>query len=229
MKRLIILAVAVASFFCANAQSIMLKQDVNEDTVVSNFGRNRKHFYAGNVGFASIIGNTDNDSFSLKNAASWQFNAGVYYKYRVSQPYSLVFRLDYVFDKYKFKTDSSNVKYANLVMQTARLEFANRFNYGRRGNYLGRYLEIGISADYAYRNRFFTKTTAPDNSNYTSEKSILYGLKYIEPFNYSAHARLGFNKFVLTADYRLSDNTNNLVNYNLPPLAVGVLLDLGGF
>ena len=211
-----------------NAQTVLMEQDVNQDTIIPEFGKNRKHYFSSFVGVSILPTQIDSDSVQLKTGNSTLVTAGFYYKYKVSKVYSLVGSFYYGQSVYKFETEK-DVKYNKLKANDVRLELANRFNFGKRGNVVGNYIELGVSGSYVYSTKLQTKRIVDDPSvNYETLELELTGLKYIQKPNYSVHARLGFNKIAITADYRLSDLTDETLSYDLPPLAVGVRLDFGG-
>lgn len=218
----------LAMTLTSNAQTIELEQDVNQDTVISKFGKNRKHYFSSYFGFGLTPGQVETDSIQLKSGESTKLTYGMYYKYKVAEPYSLLFALSYGLSQFEFET-ANNFKYNRLNVNDVELEFANRFNFGKRGNTIGNYLEVGISGDYVFRTKQLTKQMIDDPSvNHTARKVELTGLSYINKPNYTAHARFGSNKYVITADYRLSDLTNDNINFDLPPLTIGFRLDFGG-
>ncbi len=222
----IVMAVCLTS--TVSAQVVELEQDVNEDTVVSKFGKNRKHYVSSYFDFGITPGQLETDSVQLKPGESTKFAYGIYYKYKVAKPYSILASLRYSMSQFEFET-AEDFKYNRLNVNTVELEFANRFNFGKRGNTIGNYVEIAISGDYVTGTKQLTKQTIDDPSvNHKTRKIELTGLSYINRPNYTAHARIGSNKFVLTADYRLSDLTNENINFELPPLTIGFRLDFGG-
>lgn len=227
MNKAIALVICMFAVQSLHAQVIELEQDVNADTVISNFGKNRKHYFSSYMGLGIVPTQIDSDSLQLKTGASTRFSFGLYYKYKISNFYSLVSSVNYGLSQFEFET-TDPVKYNRLNVNDVNLEIANRFNFGKRGNRIGNYLELGISGDYVFHTKQSYKTTV-DNSMvfHSKQKVINTGISYIEKPNYSAHARIGFNKIVITADYRLSDLTTNQVNFDLPPLAVGLRLDFG--
>lgn len=223
--------IVIALFLFADvsqAQTIELEQDVNQDTVISKFGKNKKHYFSSYFGFGITPGQLETDSVQLKSGESTKLTYGFYYKYRVAEPYSILFSLSYGLSQFEFETPD-NFKYNQLNVNDVELEFANRFNFGKRGNTIGNYLELGISGDYVFATKQRTKQIIEDPTvSYKTRKIELTGLSYITKPNYTAHARFGSNKYVITADYRLSDLTNENINFDLPPLTIGFRLDFGG-
>lgn len=208
-------------------QSIKMEQDVNNDTILSDRGRNRKNFFSPMIGYGVYAGQIDNDSVQLKSFQSPRFEFSLYYKRRFSQLYSMLVSASIVDVVFKYEVPE-DIKYRRLHTNELGLEWGNRFNFGRRGNFIGNYLELGVSGSYIYSNKLVTRQDVDnDMVNHKTRIVTLKELSYVESTMYSVHARLGFNKFVLTANYRLSDLTNDGLDYKLPPLSVGARIDLG--
>lgn len=226
MKRISIALLVVMTAFAVDAQTIEMEQDVNADTVLSNYGKNRKHFVGTTLGFGVVAGQTNSDSMQL-GGLSDKFTTGIYYKNKVSKAYSILLSANYGLSIYRFKTEEETL-FNRLRINEVNAEFGNRFNFGRRGNVVGNYLELGISGIYVFHTKQESKQKVDDPEvNYKSRKVEFSGLKYVEQINYAAHARLGFNKFAITAEYRLSDLLNANAGYSLPPLILGLRMDLG--
>ncbi|MBO6518242.1 MAG: hypothetical protein JJ975_17025 [Bacteroidia bacterium] len=226
MRKIAVLFGSIVLGLTSQAQTIELEQDVNRDTVISDYGPNRKNFFGTYLGLGAVIGQIDHDFMKLKPVSD-RFTFGAYYKRRLNNVYSVLLSSNYGVTVYRFEV-SEVMKYNRIRANDVNLDFSNRFNFGRRGNRIGNYLELGVSGMYIFHTKQETKTEVVDNAAlYKNVKTELTGLKFIESANYSVHARFGFNKFAITADYRLSDLTTNRVDYDLPPLTVGVRLDLG--
>jgi hypothetical protein len=226
--RVLLVVLFVSSINLSEAQTIELQQDVNEDTTVSTFGKNRKHYFSNFIGFGVTPGQVETDSIQLKSGESTKFTYGFYYKYKMTEWYSILASLTYGFSQFEFET-ADDIKYNRLNVSDVSLELADRINFGKRGNRIGNYLELGLSGNYVFGTKQVTKQIIDDPMvNHKKRKIELSGMSYINKLNYSAHARFGMNKFVLTADYRLSDLTNDQINFDLPPLTIGMRLDLGG-
>jgi len=99
-----------------------------------------------------------------------------------------------------------------------------RINFTRRGNYLGNFLDFGASVDWTFAMRHFTK----EKTDNIITKTRSRGYDYYNPLNYHVFARIGFNRYVLSGSYRLSDVFKN--KYNYPELAkITVGLEIGLF
>jgi hypothetical protein len=100
-----------------------------------------------------------------------------------------------------------------------------RFNFDKRGNHLGKYLDLGAMADATFSATNYTK----DFKDGYTIKTYSRGMKPYETINYNLIARLGFNKLVVSASYRMlnvykKDHYKN--GTELPPLSVGLELAL---
>lgn len=210
------------------AQNIVLEQDVNADTTIPDFGKNRRHFVGSFVDFGFIAGQTTGGDSIPENrmGSSWNLKYGVNYKLKVSNLYSILLQGSYQRSAFYFKSEDP-VLSSKLITNDAAAEFSNRFNFGRRGDMIGYYLELGASAAYTFMNKSKTVEEAPDGAGHNKIKTSLHGLDFIEPMAYSAHARIGLNRFVLFGDYRLTDKLKSDQGYQLPPLTLGLRIDFG--
>ncbi len=209
-------------------QTVLMEQDVNADTTVPKFGRNRTHFVGSFVGAGIMLGQAEGDSsIGLRNGRSAAYSYGQYYKFKVSKSYSMLFSATYRYSRYEFELGDQQ-KYNRLILNEIMGEFVHRLNFGKRGNYIGNYVEAGFSGDYSVQNMIKIKTKNNDvDLPYQRKKEMIINLNYLQKFNYSGHVRLGFNKFVIGADYRLSDLVNDKASYDLPPLILSLRFDMG--
>lgn len=221
------LSLTICSINTVLGQSVMMEQDVNADTITPKFGKNRKNFIGSFIGGGMMFGEATGDTnMMMKAVGSTSFNYGIYYKYKVSNLYSVLLSGIYRTSSFSFETNG-NEKYNRLVMNELLAEFANRFNIGKRGDFVGNYFEIGISGDYSISNYNKIKEKGNDTDIYKTQVIKRVNLNYMEKFNYSAHARIGLNRFCVTADYRLSDLVNENAKVDLPPITLGLRFDIG--
>lgn len=223
-------------------QEILLQEDVNADTTELDIGPNKKkfsHSYFG-LGFPA---SADSVGSPINYGKSFELIIGRRMKWRVNNFYALGLDFAYHLSSYSIKqvpgkvlpNDSLHDK-ERLKLHHLGLGFYNRFNYGKRGNYIGNFIDVGIRFDIP----IFTSHTTEDelelasNNNGRKIKTKTTDLRFIEDYSYSGYFRLGFNKFVLTASYRLANlfiaDANLYTKYNnglakypeLPVLNVGV-------
>lgn len=229
IKNLFILAALVCSTG-ANAQSVLMEQDVNQDTIIPEKGPNRKHFSSVYLSGGFIFGPQSPDtSIMMDGMKSWEFRYGFYNKLRLTNWYSVVFDVAYHRQAFYTETESDITKYDKLIVNNVSAGIMNRFNFGKRGNRVGNYLELGVSSDFAFMVRKKTLTTLDaDNDHFKSLKQTWNNPDYVNDLNYYGDVRLGFNHYVLYGRYRLSELLNeNAKGAQMPLVSAGFMFDIG--
>ena len=108
----------------------------------------------------------------------------------------------------------------NLVESSAWL----RINMGRRGNFIGNYLDLGGFGGWNFQKKHKTINT---NAEDEKVKVSTSKLKYVENFSYGFIARVGASRYALSAQYRLSDLfKSSYAMPELPRLIIGFELGL---
>jgi hypothetical protein len=225
-KRILLLSVLFLSLN-GYSQEIIMEQDVNQDTSISTYGKNKSRYFGSNIGIGLPIENA-NGTKSLNRGASYTFHYGVYYKLKANNFYSLSGQLAYQRSVSSFEVNSPDVYYNELILNNGSVALLNRFNIGKRGNFIGYYLALGGSVDYTIRNKIRSKTDAIDPaSDFRFYKVEQFDLKFVNKINYSAEVQIGINKLVLFGKYRLSDAIKSSSGFGLPPTTAGVMFDFG--
>jgi len=225
MKKLFFLLILflASSLF---AQNILLEQNVLGDSAISKFGQNRKNFRHFYFGYGIIVGPADSAGSDIKyNSSSITF--GYRYKFRLSNFYSIGYNISYTSYKYVLKQDTTKTFPNTMLhnnekfsMSALGLGLYNRFNYGRRGNRIGKFIDIGAYADWLFGAYHFMKDKQ-SNGNIIETK--IRKLNYVNVFQYGVFANIGFNRYVLTAAYRLSDIFETSYTFSeLPRITVGL-------
>ena len=232
-RNLFFIAVFIFTYTTIHAQTIMLAQDVNKDTIIPTKGANRKNFTHSYIGYGFVIGKSDNEGIKT-NFGSGEFIFGIRYKRKISNFYSCGFDINYNSKLYKIKQDSMKIFPNNVLHTKEKLVFHNiglvlynRFNFGKRGDYVGNFIDVGAYTDWGFNSQYVTydKYAVVNAVSASNTKQIHSGLTYLNPINYGITARLGFNKFVLSASYRLSEIFETSYIYpELPRLILGVQL-----
>ena len=245
IKAVVLLAFLSGEIF---AQDILLEQDVNADTAVSDIGPNKKKFWHGYIGLGFPV-SPDSAGSRINYGKSFEFTMGTRFKWRVNNWYALGLDMAYHLNAYNLKqkpgagkvlpNDSIHDK-ERLKLHHLGLGFYNRFNFGKRGNHIGNFVDVGIRFDVPFVRSHVTvdKLQLAGSNNGRKIKTKTTDLRFIEDYNYSGYFRLGFNKFVITASYRLTPlfikDPNLYAKYNnglsqypdLPVLNVGVEIGL---
>ena len=212
-------------------QNILLKEDVNADTIPQTLGPNLKHFRHLYLGYNFALDDSKGKGATIDHFASFDYCVGFRYKRKISRHYAMGLDVYYHKTSYALKQDSTKMLPDKNLHHTERMIFNNfglgyfnRINIGRSGNFMGRYLDLGFDVDWTYRLVHYTSDNAP-NGNVIQTK--IRGLNYYHSYNYGLYARFGYNRYVISAGYRLSDLFIKSANYpELPRLTAGVQLGL---
>lgn len=236
MKILIIIAIAFISIN-VTAQNVLLSENPANDTIIPKKGPNLKKFYFVYIGYEAFADNFSNNSANLRNGASGRTMFGFKFKRRITNFWALGYDINMSSSTFSIKQNSQKTfpsvaihKKERLMVGGLGVQIFTRFNFDRRGNKIGKYLDIGGYANWDYITSHFTKdfTTPADSSNAHTIKITESQLNYFENYEYGVKASLGSNHFSISATYRISDFTkSSFINYpELPRLSVGISLAL---
>ncbi len=224
------------------SQEILLDKDV-EEQYKAKTGPNMRHYGH----FYSALGMvTDFDEESGTSIDWWrsgQYMLGYRYKLKLLSFYAIGLDLSYRRTAYFFEGINQNPfdPLNPLTLNTQRdrhrlinsglgLEFYHRINFGRRGNTLGKYLDTGIRAQWNVAD-VESILVIDDNPDIPAQRTRIKNrrLTYIMPYSYGLTARIGFNKIIFHANYRLSDyfreEISEVEGVNIPEtprLALGI-------
>ncbi len=215
----------------AFAQESLLEKEVVLPERAS-FGPNGKyfsHFYGG-VGL--VAGKPEFGGADIRYGYSRNFEIGKRYKFKWSEYWSAGFDLYYkrlIFDLVQenekvFPTNRVEEK-EQLVLRQLGTTLFIRLNFKPRGDYMGTFLDLGGFGSFAVDRRFLAWQTSPDPAYQALNSKVVYNrLEYLHPYLYGLSARLGFNRYVLTGSFRLSDLfRDNYPEYpELPRWSLGV-------
>lgn len=224
------------------SQTILMEEDVNADTLPPTFGPNLKNFVHSYFRYGFVAGKSEGAGAEIIPGLSNEFSFGIRYKRKMNNFYALGFDVFYNKINYRLKQISSKVFPDTLHNHIAEkffynnfgLEIYNRFNFGKRGNILGNFLDLGGYGEWGFSIKHFfkddldTAQTGAKMREITNKK-----LLYANNLNYGATLRFGMNRFILYGKYRLSDifkanylAENKLKYPELPRLIVGLEIGL---
>lgn len=219
------------------AQGILMEKNVFEkDSTKKEFGPNEKHYFHNYIAFGYVLDQPEKVGADIETFGSFDFMFGMRYKRRFNNFYAMGLDLRYRNTSLKLKQDSSKILPDNVLHDKEKLhfnaidlEFYNRFNFGKRGNHIGKFLDIGaygnwnFSESHETKDEFKVANYAGASVTYVSNKRLVY----LNAFNYGLAARIGFGKFVLYGTYRLSDIvTANSIYPELPRIVGGIQIGL---
>lgn len=217
----------------AFGQTVLLEEDVNADTIPSNMGPDKKNFIHSYMGYGIAVDESENKGSAVKiGTATNEYKFGLRYKRKIAGFYSLAVDLAYSRSNYTLKQSAEKVLPDTLqhdrewmVFHQTSILLVNRFNFGRQGNSLGKYLDLGGYGDWVFSARHRTRDELPSPTSGNAEimKATYTGLKYVEPFNYGLIGRFGVKWFSIYGKYRLSDRFKSNYGYaELPRLTLGI-------
>lgn len=216
----IFMSLAVLSF----SQEILLEEDVAGDTIIEKNGPNLKRYGHFFFDYGFFADQPEGDGMEIQYGFSNALTFGYRYKYKLNNTFA--FGWDMHLSSWIFRIKQNDQKtFPDSILHTKeRLTAGNlggeiylRINYGRRGNQIGNFIDLAGYGNWIYGATHYTKDKL-DNPNSVHAKIVetsYTNLGYIDQYAYGVNCRLGFNRFVLGASYRLSDII--LETYNTYP------------
>jgi hypothetical protein len=232
MKK-ILFATIILAHISVFGQEYIISENVQADTTDSDFGPNQKHYWHSYIryGFIALL---DNQPELVESFKSRETSIGMRYKRKFTE--LLSGGIDFFYTNQRFAINQSNKQFwiDTLVYNKEKLNLQNlgtalffRINTSRRGDVIGKYLDVGGYGSYAIG----IKRTIEDKIPFspwgeTSYKNTIKGANYLNRFNYGVFARVGINFFVLNFRYRLSQLIINNQIPEFPRFSVGIELDI---
>lgn len=216
------------------AQEILLEQNPGNDTIIQNWGPNRKNYIHSFYSYGFLCGQQVSDSAQINYGNSYSFSVGYRYKRKIVKFYEIGIGFSYSYTGFNIKQNDKKVfpNKATHDKEVLNLNYLsgsifNRFIIGKRGNMIGNYFDLGVYGGWMFSGSHKTKTEydQPTTSGSHVTKVINKKLNYLQKFDYGAIARLGRNKFSVYAKYRLSDLFREESGFpELPGLEAGIEL-----
>lgn len=226
IRQIILLTLLVILSLASTSQNVLLKQDVLADTASSNNGPNKANYFHTYFSYGlPVAENFTGADIIIGRSAN--FNFGLRYKRKISNFYALGLELFYEGNEFNLKQNNDKILLDTTQHDRERLRFNqfgigfyNRFNFGRRGDAIGNFIDIGAYGEWVFNMTHVTKDEMPDGSKV---KVKTRKLGYEEPLAYGVLVRIGFNRFVLFGKYRLSDFLKEKHGYpELPHINTGI-------
>jgi hypothetical protein len=204
------------------SQTVIFEEQVDTNPDFGRVGPNKKNFLHFFIGFGCIAGPSENAGSNIKYLLSTDFELGYRYKRKITNFYSLGTELFYHGSSFVLKQDSlktlpnSNLnKNETFRFYGASLGIYNRINFGKRGNILGNYLDLGGSFDLPISILHDVKNDGP---NETVIRTLTSHLDYVKKYYYYGFLRLGSNRFCIKTSYRFSNLFRKTNDYNFAEL-----------
>lgn len=204
-----LLSVCVLATAPARAQQVLVQANVADDTVKTTFGPNRRYFGHLYLGYGLVAGAPGAGAGVRNGLASSEVRGGGRLKVRLTQALATHLDLGYAYLRYDLDQNPQKTvpsaalhRREGLGLHQLYSEVGLRLNAGRRGNTVGRYLDLLASGGWvAATSHSYEDEPAPGvGSVETTER----GLPYLRRWTAGAGARLGLDRYALTARYRLT-------------------------
>lgn len=230
MKKIFLLLTIAFAALSVHSQDVVFSDYVDYDTVIPTYGKNLKHYRHLYIGYQMPI-NTDEDISYTKPFLSSKVNLGLRYKRKLNSTFAFGCDLAYEWATYPIEQKKGKTIVDTILHDKEKFKINSfqpsvyfRINYGRRGNHIGNYIDLGA----AFNAHLLKSHATKDKIDGEIVRCSTSKLKYIVPASYSALMRIGFNRYAITANYRLSNLFDSKhESWDLPKLSVG--LEIGMF
>ena len=230
-----VLALLLEGALPAQAQRVLLQNEVAQDTVRPVSGPNRAYFGHLFLAYTAVLGRASAPGADLLFGRSGEFAIGMRNKFRLTQNLALgadvrYARLTYHLAQNDNKKVPATTQYRreHLGLQQLQGEAFVRFNAGRRGNSIGRYLDLIGWGGWALRSTHYYEDQPVAGSK--KRQVTEHGLRYMQRWPYGCGARLGSGRLALVGHYRLSSTFVGAAKEQYPELPRWTLgLELGWF
>lgn len=218
------------------AQEILKPTPLNKETSDDNHpnSRNFSHFY---LGYGFMIGQPDGDGAEVRNFGSSSFHIGLRYKRKFSETLAAGLGVEYYNYWYDIKQNEKKILPNRKIHDKEKLKFNSfigegffRINLSRKGNLMGKFVDLGGFAGYMYKSKHYTydQHEIANEAGGSSKETYNNNLVFTEDLLYGVVAKIGLGHFVFFGKYRLSDsfNENGELFPDLPKLNVGLEIGL---
>ncbi len=192
-----------------NAQTVIISEEPGTRELDTGYGMNRKHYSHSWLSVDFIAGRPDSRGGDIRYWRSRSLSYGYRYKRKYSEVFSgglefLISRRAFYpeQDPYKMVPDTVINDKEKLVFLQAGTGAYQRLNFGRRGDHIGSFLDLGIYGGWNFHVRHITDNSLEGGERVRVRRTRL---DYPVKFEYGLLARLGSGNVVLRGTYRLSD------------------------
>lgn len=214
-----------------DAQEIVIQESIDDDMFSRDRGPNGKHYFTSFLRFTVPI--SQSDEWAVKSFGVIGLDFGGRYKRRICEFYSTGLDLYLSRHGYALKQVNKIKPYdlldkwdkERILVTSLGGVWYHRINFNRRGNYLGRYLDLGIYCNLYLQTR--RRLKGEHDSIYI--KAVDKSRDLLSKSEYGIQAGIGFNTIKLFGQYRVNHNINKIHSeIDLPKLRFGLEIDLTG-
>ncbi|NJO90881.1 MAG: hypothetical protein HC831_19405, partial [Chloroflexia bacterium] len=205
MKRYSVLLVIVVVCQIAIGQTVLLHERISDyDFKMPKRGPNFRHFTHLCLGLAFYVPSNEDNEIETK-PVSTTFSIGWRYKYKLTSWLAFGAGINYTNDVFNLLQNDEKVVPNSIQHDKEKLRFNNlgpdafiRFNFGKRGNVVGRFVDLGAYFNWSFRVKHMFQDKVDNTSQPMQagkERVILSELNYVEKFHYGFRGRIGLNLF----------------------------------
>lgn len=211
------------------SQGPQMERIVARDTAEGSKGPNLKkyrHWFM-SVGFLLPHSNNHFVKFGLSHEIGFGYRT----KRKLGEHYALGLDIAYQYRNYNVRNlvkfpgvDSLNVSKERYVQRGIQFDLYQRINYGRRGNFLGKYIDLVVWGELPFWNLNSFRFSTPESQKMYGKngKIVLRNFDWDETFLYGVQLRIGFNKNIFYGNYRVSQLFTTASGLpQLSPIVVG--------
>ncbi len=220
------------------AQTVLMEEDSYYEK--PSFGLNYRHYVHSYIGIDFFSVNPIEEQLSIKYGLSRTFSFGYRYKLKITNWLATGADIKYSSTRYSLANtftpfeNISEIKHNSDAIKFGTLgpEIYLRLNFGRRGNSIGKFVDIGAYINGLIFSQHIYKENINSNPYQASTTKVTNSqLDYLENYYYGAKLRFGYKQFVLSFDYRYSDLfkseiKNELGIKELPRFSIGLQIGL---
>jgi len=194
------------------------------------WGPNQSNYSQFGVGYGFIVGSAEK-YINIKDANATYITLNLRYKKKLNNVFAFGFDIFHNANTYQIKQINGKVfpdtlnHFKEYVNESdlgtgifIRINFYH-FNNSKRGNYLGNFIDLGISGSWVYS--LYQSTT--NKINMLKIKEITRGFDFFNKYYYSAFFRFGIDKTSIFLATRLSNLLKSTNTFpDLPPFSLGM-------
>jgi len=218
--------IITASHSTIFGQEVVMDKTVTKGMFKMNEGPNTNRFTHVFLSLSSFI-KTSGNQVGLKYPGSLQIGLGLRTKYKITEWYAIGYEFEYRLSNFRYANSHDSLPFHEtdkILTHSFALSSFQRINFDKRGNYIGKFLDMGVYGELPFSKSNILIDNA-DTLGSSQQKLVLSKLKFMNAFNYGVCVKLGYNRIVLFAIYRLSDIFKPSYNrMDLPRLNVGLQL-----
>jgi len=240
MRRLLLILLV----FClasANAQDILLKQTTKAVLAdKGDVGPNKKKYAHNYLGVTFAIPTRLENETNIYGGSSVGFEYGRRFKRKLSNAFSVGFDLSASYMQYRSKKDTfsfyrqiygvvapDSLVTDKLSYTVARFAPYFRINFGKRGNHLGKYVDLAFYGEFMISSSHVAKLKHENDPLVKKSQFRTRHLKYTNKLFYGPELRYGNAFYNFYIRYRIPDIFNDKLSanpYQLPNVLAGINL-----